>query len=75
MQLIVPDKVYDILKWVAMLLLPAVTALYYSLAQTWGWPDADKIVASLAAVNTFIGIILGVSTIQFNNKLKKTETQ
>lgn len=56
------DKVYDILKWVALILIPAIGTLYFALAGIWGFPYADAIVGTLTAVDTFLGAILGIST-------------
>ena len=66
----IPDKLYDVLKWVAMVGLPAVTALYLTLANIWGWPYAEAIGATLAAVTTFLGAVLGISSIQYAKSLK-----
>lgn len=56
------DKVYDILKWVALILIPAIGTLYFALAGIWGFPYAEAIVGTLTAVDTFLGAILGIST-------------
>lgn len=56
------DKVYDVLKWVALILIPAIGTLYFALAGIWGFPYADAIVGTLTAVDTFLGAILGIST-------------
>ena len=66
----IPDKLYEVLKWVAMVGLPAVTALYLTLANIWGWPYAEAIGATLAAVTTFLGAVLGISSIQYAKALK-----
>ena len=63
------SKVYDVLKWVAMVCLPAITALWLTLANIWGFPYAEAIGATLAAVTTFLGALLGVSSIQYAKKL------
>lgn len=66
------NKLYDILKWICLILLPAISALYFSLAGIWGFPYAEQIVGTLAAIQTFLGVILGISTIQYNkNKEEK----
>ena len=44
------NKVYDILKWICMILLPAAIALYAALSATWGWPNSEQIVATMAAI-------------------------
>lgn len=60
------NKVYDILKWIAMVVIPAVGTLYFALAGIWGLPYGEEIVGTLTAVDTFIGVILGISTVQYN---------
>ena len=60
------NKVYDIMKWVVMIALPAVATLYAALAHVWGWPRPDDVVLTLNAVTAFAGAILGISTAQYN---------
>ncbi|MBO7422984.1 MAG: phage holin [Oscillospiraceae bacterium] len=62
------NKVYDVLKWIAQYLLPALGTLYFALARVWGFPFGEEIVATLAAVDTFLGVILGISTAQYNKE-------
>lgn len=62
------NKVYDILKWIAQLLLPALGTLYFALATIWGFPYAEQIVGTITAIDAFLGVILGVSTMQYNKK-------
>lgn len=64
------NKVYDVLKWVTLVALPATTALWLALANIWGFPYAEAIGATLAAVTAFLGALLGVSSIQYTKKLK-----
>lgn len=63
------NKVYDILKWVALVGLPALTALWLTLANIWGFPYAEAIGATLAAVTTFLGAVLGISSINYAKKI------
>lgn len=63
------NKTYDVLKWIAMIVLPAAGTLYFALAAIWGLPYAEEIMGTVAAVDTFLGAILGVSSMQY----KKTE--
>lgn len=56
------DKVYDVLKWIALILIPAIGTLYFALAGIWEFPYAEAIVGTLTAVDTFLGAILGIST-------------
>lgn len=67
------NKVYDILKKIALVWLPAAGTLYFTLAGIWGFPYAEQIVGTVTAVDTFLGIVLGISTLQYNKKLKKRE--
>lgn len=60
------NKVYDVLKWVALVVLPAIATLYTALAGVWGLPFAEEIPATITAVDLFIGALLGVSTAQYN---------
>ena len=59
------DKVYDVLKWVCLIALPAAGVLYAALAGLWGWGYTQQVVGTLAAVETFLGALLGVSTAQY----------
>lgn len=59
------SKIYDILKWVTTVALPACTAFYLALASIWGWPYSEEIGASLAALTAFCAAILGISSIQY----------
>ena len=61
------DKTYDILKWIAMILLPAIATLYFTMANIWGLPYAEQIVGTITGVDTFLGVILGISTSRYNN--------
>lgn len=56
------DRMYDCLKWIAQILLPAIGTLYFALAQIWNFPYAEQIVGSITALDAFLGAILGVST-------------
>lgn len=59
------NKAYDILKWIAQLLLPALGTLYFALAGIWGWPYAESIVGTITAVDTFLGVLLGISSASY----------
>ena len=63
------NKIYDVLKWIALVGLPALTALWLTLANIWGFPYAEAIGATMAAVTTFLGAILGISSIQYQKKI------
>ena len=62
------DKVYDILKWIALYLLPALGTLYFALAGIWEFPYGEEIVGTITALDTFLGVLLGISTAQYNRE-------
>ena len=64
------DKQYDILKWIAMIVLPTIGAFYFTLANIWGLPYAEQIVGTITAVDTLLGALLGISTSQYNKSKK-----
>ena len=68
MKMLLNNKTYDILKWVALVLLPALGTLYFALAGIWGFPYGEQIVGTITAIDTFLGVILGISTVQYNKK-------
>lgn len=70
-----PDKVYDILKAIAMIILPALGTLYFTLAGIWGWPYAEEIVGTITAIDLFLGTILGISTMQYKKTQVYTPSQ
>ena len=63
------NKLYKILKWIALIFLPAIGTLYFALAGIWGFPYAEQVVGTITAVDTFLGVILGISTAQYNKKM------
>ena len=60
------NKTYDILKWIAQYLLPAAGTLYFALSGIWGLPYGEQIVGTVTAVDTFLGVILGLSSAQYS---------
>lgn len=62
------NKVYDVLKFIAQILLPALGTLYFALAKIWGFPYAAEIVGTISAVDAFLGALLGISTAQYNKE-------
>lgn len=59
------NKTYDILKWIARYLLPATGTLYFALAGIWGLPYGEQIVGTVTAIDTFLGVVLGISSAQY----------
>lgn len=62
------NKMYDVLKWIAMVFLPAIATLYFALAGIWGFPYGEEIVGTITAVDTFLGVLLGITSAQYNKK-------
>lgn len=62
------NKTYDLLKWIAMIVLPALGTLYFALASIWGLPYGEQIVGTITAIDAFLGALLGVSTNNYYNK-------
>lgn len=60
------NKTYDVLKWIAMYFLPATGTLYFALAGIWNLPYGEQVVGTITAVDTFLGVLLGISTMQYN---------
>lgn len=65
------NETYDILKWIALYLLPALGTLYFALSGIWGFPYGEQIVGTITAVDTFLGVILGISTNTYNKTGEK----
>lgn len=61
-----PDKVYNILKWICLICLPACSVLYFALAKIWNLPYEAEIPATINAIAVFIGSLIGISQIQIN---------
>ena len=62
------NKTYDVLKWIAMYALPALGTLYFALAGIWGLPYGEQVVGTITAVDTFIGVLLGISSSNYNKE-------
>ena len=60
------NKIYDVLKWIAMYFLPAIGTLYFALSGIWNLPYGEQVVGTITAVDTFLGVLLGISTAQYN---------
>ena len=61
------NKVYDILKYIAQIVLPACATLYFALAGIWNLPFKEEIVGTITAIDTFLGILLGISSMKYVN--------
>ncbi len=56
------NKLYDVLKYIAQVVLPAMGTLYFALAGIWGFPYGEQIVGTITAVDTFLGVVLRISS-------------
>lgn len=65
MRFTLKDGWYDKLKWICLILLPAISTLYWSIANIWGLPYAEQILGTIAAVETFIGTLIGISHVNY----------
>ena len=64
-----PNSVYDVLKLITMIVLPALATAYVGLAAIWGWPYADEVAKTTAVICTLLGALLGISTAQYNKEV------
>lgn len=60
------NETYDVLKFIAQIVLPAAGTLYFALAGIWGLPYGEQIVGTITAVDAFLGAVLKVSTDAYN---------
>ena len=68
------NKTYDVLKWIALYLLPALGTLYFALSGIWGFPYGEQVVGTITAIDTFLGVILGISSAKYTGD-EDTETE
>lgn len=61
-----PNKVYDILKWVVLVAIPALSTAYVGLSAIWGWPLADEVAKTASVICVLLGALVGISTVQYN---------
>lgn len=61
------NKMYDRLKWFSLVVVPALGVLYFGIGEIWGLPKVKEVVGTIAAIGTFLGVLLGLSTTKHNN--------
>ena len=66
--MMIPNSLYDTLKWVVMIVIPALTTAYVGLSGIWGWPYAEEVSHTSAVVCMLLGALLGISTAQYNKQ-------
>jgi hypothetical protein len=65
----VSNKAYNIIKWIVVIVLPALGTLYFALAGIWGLPYGEEIVGTITAIDTFLGAVMMISTAQYNKRV------
>lgn len=63
------NKAYDTIKWIVVIVLPALGTFYFALAGIWGLPYGEEIVGTITAIDTFLGAIMMISTHQYNKRV------
>jgi hypothetical protein len=63
---ILNEKIYAFLKWLVLIFLPALSALYFSLGSVYGWANTEQVVGTIAIIATFLGATVGISSKNFN---------
>lgn len=69
------NRVYDILKFIAQIVLPAIATFYVTLASIWGLPMGDEISRTVMAIDTLLGAILMISTAKYNANVKEEKAE
>ena len=65
---LIPDRLYDILKWVAIIVMPAVSTFIVGLGGIWSLPYAGQAAATVTAVGVLLGAFLGLSSVKYSNQ-------
>lgn len=69
-QMKMSNQTYDVLKWIAQILLPAIATLYFALARIWELPLAEQIVGTITAIDAFLGVLLGISSATYHQEIE-----
>ena len=67
------NQTYDVLKFIAQIVLPAIGTLYFALARIWGFPFAEEIDGTIIAIDTFLGALLRISTEKYNKNQEEVD--
>lgn len=67
----ITGKLYDYMKWAAQVVLPATGTLYVGLAALWGLPEPQAVAGTILAVDTFLGVLLGVSQVNYGKQISE----
>lgn len=66
--MIFKNKIYDILKNISLIILPAVATFYGSLGKIWNFPNTEQVVLTITALDTFLGALLGISNMNYKKE-------
>lgn len=69
------NKVYDVLKWIAMVVLPAIGTAYAGLAVIWGFPHGEQILGTVGILETFLGTVLMISSTKYKKTTVESEAE
>jgi hypothetical protein len=64
------NRLYDVLKYIAQIVLPALATLYFALSKIWGLPYGEEIVGTISAIDVFLGALLGLSSMNYNKSVE-----
>lgn len=69
------NKVFDCLKWIVLVALPAFTTAYVGLSAIWGWPFAEEVAKTSAVICCLLGTLLGISNLQYKKNGGNTDEE
>lgn len=69
------NRTFDILKYIAQIVIPALATLYFALSQIWGFPYGEEVVGTLTAIDAFLGAVLRISTNNYYEELAEKEVE
>ncbi len=64
------NRTFDTLKYIAQVILPGLGTLYFALAQIWNFPYGEEIVGTITAIDTFMGVVLKISSDNYYDSMK-----
>lgn len=70
----ISNKAYDILKWACLIAVPALITLISTLGTIYG-KDTTAITATIGAIATFVGALIGVSNANYNSKVESDDVK
>lgn len=71
----ISNQMYDVLKYLAQIVLPAGATLYFALSSIWGLPCGEQIVGTITAADAFLGALLGLSAVHYSNAERPEEPE